>query len=80
MGGDRLHDLGGIGVGETAGKADQLHVGIIDLVDDPPRHMMRALNQIGDRDDIADALAAILPEPGLDHGFASSVDRVWLLI
>jgi hypothetical protein len=56
---DRAHHLAGIGIGVAAGEADQMDVGIVDLVDDAPRDMVRAFDEIGDRDDVADALAPV---------------------
>ena len=55
-----LHHLERVLVRVAAGETDQVHVIGARLLDDEPRDVMRALDQVGDRDDIADALAAVL--------------------
>ncbi len=59
MGAQGIHHAEGVFVGVATGKADQVDVVEARLFDDAARHVVRAFDQIGDGDDIADALAAV---------------------
>ena len=57
-----LHHLERILVGITAGEADEVHVVGAGLLHDEARDVMRAFDEVGHRDHVADALAAILAQ------------------
>lgn len=67
MGAQALHHPVGVFIGITAGKADQVDFAVVARVDDFARHMVGALDEIGDADDVADALAAVGAQPGLER-------------
>ena len=54
-----LHHLERILVRITAREADEVHVVGAGLLHDEPRDVMRAFDQVGDGDHVADALAAV---------------------
>jgi hypothetical protein len=62
-----LHHLERVLVRIAAGKADQVNVVGARFLDDEARDVVSALDEIGDRDDVADALAAVLAKKS-SHG------------
>src|SRR5262249_1745030 len=54
-----LHHPVRVGVGIAAREADQIYAPLAERVDNLARHMMRAFDQVGDDDVVADALAPI---------------------
>ena len=77
-----LHHLERILVRIAAGEADQVDVVGAGLLHDEPRDVMRALDEVGDGDDVADALAAVLAKKS-SHGRGAFISvrpsavRVW---
>ncbi len=55
-----LHHLLGVGVGVATGEADELRAAVAIRQDDLARDVMRALDQVGRHQIVADAHAAIL--------------------
>ncbi len=66
-----LHHLERVLVRIAAGKADEMHVVGAGLLHDEPRDVVRAFDQVGDGDDVADALAAVLAQEAFHGG------RIW---
>ena len=72
MGAQGVHHVLGVGVGVAAGKADQLDAFALERRGDGAGDVVRALDQVGHQDMVADALAAVLAEIArCGHGHSS---------
>ena len=63
MSGQCFHHRKCVIVGIATRKADQLDAWVVDFVDDPPRDVVRALDQIHDQNGVADALTTVTAQP-----------------
>jgi hypothetical protein len=67
-------------VGVAAGKADDVDVVLAQRQGDFPRDVVRAFHEVGDGDDVADALAAVLAQPAAHVGHDDAPCREMLAV
>ena len=78
VGAQRVHHVLGVAVGVAAGEADQLDALLLERGGDGAGDVVGALDQVGDQDMVADALAAVLAEvaqPGHRSKWSTSLTR-----
>jgi hypothetical protein len=66
--GERAHHAIRVVVRITAGKSDEMNALVVGKVHYSPRHMVGALDQVGDDDHVANAFSSVIPQKSIgDH-------------
>ncbi len=68
VGAKLLQDPGGVGIWIATGEADQVYPPLAKWRGDLSCHVMRALDQVGDRDDVANPLASVQAKKSVHKG------------
>ena len=80
VGAQLVHHVLGVGRGIAAGEADELDALLLERGGDRPGHMVRALDEVGDEQIVADALASVGPQPAMDRGLIHDQSSAWSIL